>query len=89
MSHGEMTLASVHEAQWTEAIQQALVDNRLPPEAQSVASTSIDAAVFVSSQHDQGITRIFTSSFIAKVVPLLSLSCVMCNGVLGVARVRA
>jgi transposase len=58
ITHVQTTLASVHEARCTEAIQQAFVDKGLPPEAHIVDRASIDAALLVSSQNDQGITLV-------------------------------
>ena len=58
ITHVHTTPASVHEAQCTEAIQQALVDKGLPPEEHIVDSAYIDAALLVSSQKDQGITLV-------------------------------
>src|SRR5215217_5166302 len=58
MSHVQTTPASVHEAQCTEAIQQALVDKGLPPEEHIVDSAYIDASLLLSSQKDQGITLV-------------------------------
>jgi transposase len=52
------TSAAVHEAQCTEAIQQALVDKGLPPQEHIVDSAYIDAELLVTSQQQQGITLI-------------------------------
>jgi transposase len=52
------TPASVHEAQCTEALQQALVDKELPPEEHIVDSAYIDAALLLSSQKNQGISLV-------------------------------
>lgn len=58
ITHVHTTPASVHEAQCTEAIQQALVDKGLPPEEHIVDSAYVDAALLLSSQKDQGITLV-------------------------------
>ena len=56
ITHVETTTASVHEAKCTAAIQQALVDKRLPPDEHLVDAAYIDAELLVSSQQDHGIT---------------------------------
>jgi len=58
ITHVHTTPASVHEAQCTESIQQALVDKGLPPEEHIVDSAYSDASLLVSSQRDQGITLV-------------------------------
>jgi hypothetical protein len=58
ITHVHTTLASVHEAQCTEVIQQALVDKALPPEEHIVDSAYIDAALLVSSKKNQAITLV-------------------------------
>lgn len=58
LTHVETTSATVHEAQCTETIQQALVSQGLPPSQHLVDSAYIDAALLVSSQKEQGITLV-------------------------------
>src|SRR5918911_891050 len=50
------TVATVHEAQCTEPIQQALVEKALPPGEHFVDAAYISAALLVESQDQQGIT---------------------------------
>jgi transposase len=50
------TAATVHEAQCTEPIQQALVEKALPPGEHFVDAAYISAALLVESQDQQGIT---------------------------------
>ena len=56
LTHVHTTPATVHEAQCTEPIQQALVDKDVPPDEPLVDAASIAAALLVSSRDDQGIT---------------------------------
>jgi transposase len=58
ITHVETTEATVHEAQKTEAIHQALVDKELPPGEHMVDSAYIDAELLVMSQKLHGITLI-------------------------------
>lgn len=58
ITHVETTLATVHEAQCTETIQQALVEKGLPPQEHIVDSAYIDAELLVSSHKAQGITLV-------------------------------
>src|SRR6266536_1699344 len=56
LTHVHTTPATVHEAQCTEPIQQALVDKDIPPDEHLVDAASIAAELLVSSRDDQGIT---------------------------------
>ncbi|MGZ9159367.1 MAG: IS1182 family transposase, partial [Nitrospira sp.] len=58
ITHVETTAATVHEAQKTEAIHQALVEKGLPPGEHLVDSAYIDAELLVTSQQQHGITLI-------------------------------
>lgn len=58
ITHVETTVATVHEAQCTETIQQALVEKGLPPREHIVDSAYIDAELLVNSQKAQGITLV-------------------------------
>ena len=58
ITHVETTSATVHEAQCTETIHQALVDKGLPPREHMVDSAYIDATLLVSSQREFGITLV-------------------------------
>ena len=55
LTHVHTTPASVHEAQCTEPIQQALVDKDVPPQDHLVDAASISATLLVKSREDQGI----------------------------------
>jgi transposase len=55
ITHVDTTLATVHEAQRTEAIQQLLVEKGLPPAQHLVDAAYVDAELLVSSQTEQGI----------------------------------
>src|SRR5919204_6164009 len=56
LTHVHTTAATVHEAQCTEPIQQALVEKALPPGEHFVDAAYISAALLVESQDQQGIT---------------------------------
>ncbi len=56
LTHVHTTPATVHEAQCTEPIQQALVDKDIPPDEHLVDAAYIAAELLVSSRDDQGIT---------------------------------
>jgi transposase len=56
LTHVHTTPATVHEAQCTEPIQQALVDKDMPPDEHLVDAAYIAAALLVSSHDDHGIT---------------------------------
>lgn len=58
ITHVHTTSASVHEAQCTESIQQALVAKGLPPAEHLVDAAYIDAELLVRSETDQGITLV-------------------------------
>jgi len=55
LTHVHTTPATVHEAQCTEPIQQALVDKDLTPKEHLVDAAYVDAALLVSSRQDHGI----------------------------------
>src|SRR6266568_7136360 len=55
LTHVHTTPASVHEAQCTEPIQQALVDKDVPPQDHLVDAAYIAAELLVHSRDDQGI----------------------------------
>src|SRR5713101_8188150 len=55
LTHVHTTPASVHEAQCTEPIQQALVDKGTPPQDHLVDAAYISATLLVKSREDQGI----------------------------------
>jgi transposase len=56
LTHVHTTPATVHEAQCTEPIQQALVDKDVPPDEHLVDAASISAELLVHSRDDHGIT---------------------------------
>jgi transposase len=56
LTHVHTTAATVHEAQCTVPIQQALVEKALPPGEHLVDAAYISAALLVESQDQQGIT---------------------------------
>jgi transposase len=56
LTHVHTTAATVHEAQCTIPIQQALVEKALPPREHLVDAAYISAALLVESQEQQGIT---------------------------------
>ena len=56
VTHVQTTPATVHEAQCTEPIQQALIAKDLPPSEHLVDTAYIDAALLVTSREDYGIT---------------------------------
>jgi transposase len=56
LTHVHTTAATVHEAQCTVPIQQALVEKALPPREHLVDAAYISAALLVASQDQQGIT---------------------------------
>src|SRR5216683_4000999 len=56
LTHVHTTLATVHEAQCTEPIQQALVDKDVPPDEHLVDAAYIAAELLVHSRDDHGIT---------------------------------
>jgi transposase len=56
LTHVHTTPATVHEAQCTEPIQQALVGKGLPPHEHLVDAAYIDAALLVTSHEEHGIT---------------------------------
>jgi transposase len=55
LTHVHTTPATVHEAQCTASIQQALVDKDLPPSEHLVDAAYIDAALLVASDEEHGI----------------------------------
>jgi transposase len=55
LTHVHTTPASVHEAQCTEPIQQALVDKGVPPQDHLVDAAYISSEILVHSRDDQGI----------------------------------
>ena len=55
LTHVHTTPATVHEAQCTEPIQQALVDKDVPPDEHLVDAASISAELLVHSRDAQGI----------------------------------
>jgi transposase len=55
LPHVHTTPATVHEAQGTEPIQQALIDQDVPPQDHLVDAASISSALLVHSRDDQGI----------------------------------
>ena len=56
LTHVHTTAATVHEAQCTVPIQQALVEKALPPDEHFVDAAYSSAALLVESQDQQGIT---------------------------------
>jgi transposase len=56
LTHVHTTLATVHEAQGTLTIQQALIDKRVPPQEHLVDAAYVAAAFLVESEAQQGIT---------------------------------
>ena len=56
LTHVHTTPATVHEAQCTTPIQQALVDKDVPPREHLVDAAYISSALLVHSRDDQGIT---------------------------------
>jgi transposase len=56
LTHVQTTPATVHEAQSTESIQQALAAKGLPPSEHLVDAAYIDAALLVTSREQHGIT---------------------------------
>jgi transposase len=56
LTHVHTTPATVHEAQCTEPIQQALVDKDVPPQEHLVDAAYISAELLVKSREDHGIT---------------------------------
>jgi len=56
LTHVHTTAATVHEAQCTTPIQQALMDKELPPREHFVDAASISAELLVQSRDEQGIT---------------------------------
>jgi transposase len=55
LTHVHTTSASVHEAQCTEPIQQALIEKELPPREHLVDAAYISSELLVNSRDDQGI----------------------------------
>jgi transposase len=55
LTHVHTTPATVHEAQCTEPIQQALIDKDVPPDEPLVDAASISSELLVHSRDDQGI----------------------------------
>src|SRR5262249_60387360 len=55
LTHGPTTPATVHEAQCTEPIQQALIEKDVPPREHLVDAAYISAALLVSSREEQDI----------------------------------
>jgi transposase len=55
LTHVHTTPATVHEAQCTEPIQQALIDKGLPPQEHLVDAAYISSELLVHSRDDQGI----------------------------------
>jgi transposase len=56
LTHVHTTPATVHEAQCTEPIQQALIDKGVPPQEHLVDAAYISSELLVHSRDDQGIT---------------------------------
>jgi transposase len=56
LTHVHTTPATVHEAQCTEPIQQALIDKDVPPDEHLVDAASISSELLVHSRDAQGIT---------------------------------
>jgi transposase len=56
LTHVHTTAATVHEAQCTTPIQQALIDKELPPREHFVDAAYVSAALLVHSRDEQGIT---------------------------------
>jgi transposase len=56
LTHVHTTAATVHEAQCTTPIQQALMDKELPPREHFVDAAYVSAALLVHSRDEQGIT---------------------------------
>jgi transposase len=56
LTHVHTTAATIHEAQCTEPIQQALVEKALPPSEHLVDAAYISAELLVESQDQHGIT---------------------------------
>ena len=56
LTHVHTTPATVHEAQCTPPIQQALLDKELPPREPCVDAASIGADLLVHSRDEHGIT---------------------------------
>jgi hypothetical protein len=56
LTHVHTTPATVHEAQCTTPIQQALLDKELPPQEHFVDAASMSAELLVHSRDEQGIT---------------------------------
>ncbi len=56
LTHVHTTPATVHEAQCTTPIQQALLDKELPPREHFVDAASISADLLVHSRDEHGIT---------------------------------
>ena len=56
LTHVHTTTATVHEAQCTAPIQQALSEKGVPPQEHLVDAASISSELLVSSRDDQGIT---------------------------------
>jgi hypothetical protein len=56
LTHVHTTSASIHEAQCTTPIQQALMDKKLPPREHFVDAAYISAELLVHSSDEQGIT---------------------------------
>jgi transposase len=55
LTHVHTTPATVHEAQCTTPIQQALIDKKVPPREHLVDAASISAELLVQSRDEQGI----------------------------------
>jgi transposase len=55
LTHVHTTPATVHEAQCTEPIQQALIDKGVPPQEHLVDAASISSELLMHSRDDQGI----------------------------------
>jgi transposase len=56
LTHVHTTVATVHEAQCTTPIQQALLDKELPPREHFVDAAYVSAELLVHSRDEQGIT---------------------------------
>jgi transposase len=56
LTHVHTTAATVHEAQCTTPIQQALIEKELPPREHFVDAAYVSAALLVHSRDEQGIT---------------------------------
>ncbi len=56
LTHVHTTAATVHEAQCTTPMQQALIEKALPPREHCVEAAYVSAELLVHSRDEQGIT---------------------------------